>query len=229
MSSPGWKSLPPVKGSRRLPKADVSQPATGQMEGVASASERRLSTPGPHGVEAMLDGAQDVAHHAERRVAGAEGIADHVPGNAAAHGARADGSRQPLHGPAGLGIDGRRGTDFVDGGLQRRDLRRELAGGVAIVVVFDRQAGVGRRQFVEGCQCAPARAESDQDRQGERGHDGRNGRSQREGEPTDDPAFSVGDDNGIPSGRHSSPRPPPPRRGPNFSFVEPGNFITRPT
>ena len=38
------------------------------------------------------------------------------------------------------GIDGRGHTDLVDRLLQRRDLRRELAGGLAVVVVLDGEA-----------------------------------------------------------------------------------------
>ena len=44
MSRPGWKSGSPVNGSCRLPKPDDSQPATGQIDGVARASACWLST-----------------------------------------------------------------------------------------------------------------------------------------------------------------------------------------
>ena len=37
---------------------------------------------GAHGVEPVLDGAEDVAHHGEGRVAGAEGAAEHGAGDA---------------------------------------------------------------------------------------------------------------------------------------------------
>ena len=45
MSRPGWKSGPPWKGSVLEPKVEDSQPATGQIDGVAAASASLRSTP----------------------------------------------------------------------------------------------------------------------------------------------------------------------------------------
>ena len=108
------------------------------------------------------------------------------------------------------------------------NLRGELSGGLAIVLVLDRQPGVGRRQVVERCLGAPASAEPDQDRKRERDDRGRQRRPQREGEPSDDAARSIRDDNGIASGRHDSPRPPSHRRGP-LDFLEQGTLPCGPS
>ena len=160
-------------------------------------------------------------------VAGAEGAAEDRPCNAAAHRPGPDRGRQTFHRAAGGGVDGGSDADFVDGGLKRGNLRGELSGGLAVVLVLDRQPGVGGRQIVERCGGTPASAEPDQDWKRERDDCGRDRRSQGEGEPADDPARSIRDDNRISSGRHGSPRPPPPGAAPT-DFLERGTLPCAP-
>ena len=150
---------------------------------------------------------------------GPRAVPSTASGDAAAHRAGPDGGRQTLHRAAGGGVDGGGDADFVDGGLQRGNLRGELSGGLAVVLVLDRQPGVGRGEIVErgrALQRAPSPI--------------RIGSAsaiamvvtvgpEREGEPADDPARSIGDDNRISSGRHGSPRPPPPGAA-QFGFVK---------
>ena len=152
MSRPGWKSGSPVNGSCRRPKTDDSQPATGQIDGVARASACWLSTCDFTDASRLSSDAEQVAQDAERAFGRLRGPARRRRRQ------RRRRRRPPATGPRpaafGDGLLGRRVelgllAQLGERRLQRRNLLGQLAGGLAVALVFEAQALVGRPEGLE--------------------------------------------------------------------------------
>ena len=185
-----------------MPYDDDSQPATGQIDGVAAASACRRSTPFADDVEAALERPSRSRRHAERVVGCAERAAEQTGAagsrRIAAHRARLHDRGQLVHGAARVGIDRRPHAELVDGRLQRRDLRRELARGLAIAGVLDlkRRRSTARSSAIaaRALQRAPSPIRTGR---ANRHAIAADGGPQRNREAADDARRAVGDDDGV--------------------------------
>ncbi len=80
---------------------------------------------------------------------------------------------------------------------------RELAGVRAEIAVLEFQCRVCRAQLGDLGQRAPARAETDQHRQHQHRHDGRNRRAETDGQTANDAGGPIGNDYRVTSREHT--------------------------